>query len=200
MEEKGEVLYELKPSFNFIYELTMPTGRKMRSALMSIVIAIVIKFILFYAKDYITGFNNELINSIYNLCNGIVLIIILLTIILFIARIIMQVLEYRGISYKFYENCMISENTFLNQNKKTIEYVNIREVEIRRSVFDRIMGYGVIIIYTNAEKTYGSATVLYAIKDTQKNYDIIEEIIYKKRDNTSPIKSDKEENSVIQEK
>ena len=58
MEDKGEVLYELKPTFNFIYELTMPTGRKIRSALMSIILAIAIKIILLFVKSYILGFNN----------------------------------------------------------------------------------------------------------------------------------------------
>lgn len=196
MEEKGEVLYELKPSFNFIYELTMPTGRKIRSALMSIVLAIVIKFILAYAKDYIIGFNNELIDSIYNVCNGIMLIVILLTIIMFVARIILQILEYRGMSYKFYENCMIFENNFLNQTRKTIEYVNIREVEIRRTVIDRIMGYGIIVVYTNADKAYGSATVIYAIKNTQKHYDVIENIIYKGKEKFSQGKLEQEQNNI----
>ena len=200
MEDKGEVLYELKPSFNFIYELTMPTGRKMRSALMSIILAIVIKVILTFAKDYITEYNNELLNTIYNVCNSIMLIVIVLTIILFIARVVFQILEYKGISYKFYENCLVTENSFLNQARKTIEYINIREVEIRRSIIDRIMGYGVIIVYTNADKAYGSATVLYAIKDTQKHYDIIENIIYKGKDKMSHLKTEQKSNSVIDEK
>ena len=30
MEDKGEVLYELSPKFDFLYELTMPTGKKMK--------------------------------------------------------------------------------------------------------------------------------------------------------------------------
>ena len=33
MEDKGEVLYEIGPKFNFFYELTMPTGRRLKSAL-----------------------------------------------------------------------------------------------------------------------------------------------------------------------
>ena len=115
MEDKGEVLYELKPTFNFLYELVMPTGRKIRSALMSIILAIVIKVILIFSKSYILGFNNELINSIYNVCDILMILVIILTMIFFAARIIFQILEYRGMSYKIYEDCMTSENSFLIQ-------------------------------------------------------------------------------------
>ena len=91
----------------------------------------------------------------------------------------MQSLEYKGIKYYFYKNCMVYENNFLNQTRKTIEYSNIREVEIRRTLTDRMLNYGVIIIYTNAEKAYGSsATVIYAIKDIEKHYNNIERIIH----------------------
>ena len=199
MEDKGEVLYELKPTFNFLYELVMPTGRKIRSALMSIILAIVIKVILIFLKSYILGFNNELINSIYNVCDILMILVIILTMIFFAARIIFQILEYRGMSYKFYEDCMTSENTFLNQTRKTIDYINIREVEIRRSIIDRIMGFGIIIVYTNAEKAYGSATVIYAIKDTQRHYNEIEKIIYKGKDITVKDKTLEDENPVKEE-
>ena len=199
MEDKGEVLYELKPTFNFLYELVMPTGRKIRSALMSIILAIVIKVILIFSKSYILGFNNELINSIYNVCDILMILVIILTMIFFAARIIFQILEYRGMSYKFYEDCMTSENTFLNQTRKTIDYINIREVEIRRSIIDRIMGFGIIIVYTNAEKAYGSATVIYAIKDTQRHYKKKKKIIYKGKDITVKDKTLEDENPVKEE-
>ena len=94
---------------------------------------------------------------------------------------------------------MISQNSFWNQTRKTIDYINIREVEIRRSIIDRIMGYGIIIIYTNADKAYGSATVLYAIKDTQKHYDEIEKIIYKGKDITIKDKVVEDNNPVKEE-
>lgn len=127
------------------------------------------------------------------------ILVIILTMIFFAARIIFQILEYRGMSYKFYEDCMTSENTFLNQTRKTIDYINIREVEIRRSIIDRIMGFGIIIVYTNAEKAYGSATVIYAIKDTQRHYNEIEKIIYKGKDITVKDKTLEDENPVKEE-
>lgn len=197
MEEKGELLYELKPKFDFIYELFMPTGKKMKSALMSTILAIIIKIVLIMAGNYVESLNNEMFVMMYNICNIIIDIAIVFSIILFIVRVIFQVLEYKGISYKFYKDCIIFENTFLNQTRKTIEYSNIREVEIRRTIFDRILNYGVIIIYTNAEKGTGSATVIYAIKDTQLHYNNIESIIHNGNIVSSPIIEDTTRNQEI---
>ena len=41
MEDKGEVLYEIGPKFNFFYELTMPTGRKIKSSFTIMIITII---------------------------------------------------------------------------------------------------------------------------------------------------------------
>ncbi|MBO5477053.1 MAG: PH domain-containing protein [Clostridia bacterium] len=190
MEEKGEILYEIKPKFDFLYELMMPTGKKMKSALISVIISIILKVILTLAKDQILAMNNGFFTNVYNVTNIILIIAIAFSILLFIARIVMQVLEYNGMSYKFYNNCMIFENNFLNQTRKTIEYADIKEVEIRRTIMDRIMNYGVIIIYTSAEKSYGSATILYSIKNTQEHYNNIESLIHSGKIISSPIKSE----------
>lgn len=189
MEDKGEVLYELSPKFDFIYELTMPTGRKMKSALVTVIISIILNVILGLGKGYILDTNNTTMLNVYNVSKIVCIVLLIFTIFLFTLRIIMQVLEYKGIKYKFYKNCLIFENNFLSQTKKTIEYSNIREVEIRRTVIDRILNYGVIIIYTNAEKAFGSATVLYSIKNTQEHYNNIESIIHNGSVLSSPIKT-----------
>ena len=122
MEDKGEVLYELGPKFNFFYELTMPTGRKLKSALTAVIISIVLYVILFLCKGYIVGLENETMSSIYNIANIVCIVAIIITIIMLISRISMQIMEYKGISYKFYKDCMVYENDFLSQTKKTIEY------------------------------------------------------------------------------
>lgn len=189
MEDKGEVLYELSPKFDFIYELTMPTGRKMKSALLTIIISIILNVILVFGKGYIVEANNTTMLNIYNVCKIVCIILLLYAILAFVLRTAMQMLEYRGIKYKFYKDCLVFENNFLSQTRKTIEYSNIREVEIRRTIIDRILNYGVIIIYTNAEKAFGSATVLYSIKNTQEHYNNIESIIHNGNVLSSPIKT-----------
>lgn len=190
MEDKGEVLYEIGPKFNLFYELTMPTGRRLKSALTGVIISIVLLIVLFLCKGYITDFNNEIIMSIYNIATIVCCIAIVVTIIMLIGRISMQILEYKGISYKFYKDCMVYENDFLSQTKKVIEYSNIREVEIRRTVTDRVMNYGVIIIYTNADRVNGSATILYAIKNTEEHYNNIESLIHNGNIISNPIKTE----------
>jgi len=190
MEDRGEVLYELKPKFDFFYEIMMPTGKKMKSALLSVIILAIIIIILAFSKSYVLGMNNELFKTLFNVSNIIVIIAMVFAIILFIARIFIQVLEYKGMSYKFYKNCMIFENNFLNQTKKTIEYTDIKEVEIRRTIMDRIMNYGVIILYTSAEKAFGNATILYAIKNTQEHYNNIESLIHSGRIISNPIRTE----------
>lgn len=188
MEENTEVLYELGPKFDFLYELTTPTGKKIKSALVYIVLILIIKLFIVFNKSVILNTSNELLALIYSVGNTIITIALVFSIILLVARIIIQVLEYKGIKYKFYQDYLVFENTFLSQTRKTIEYSNIKEVEIRRTVLDRILNYGVIIIYTNADKLQGSATVLYGIKNTQEHYDNIQSLIHNGTITSNPIK------------
>ena len=190
MEEKGEILYELGPKFDFLYELTMPTGRKMKSSFGATIISAIICIILFVFNDNIVNMQNGGIMNIYNICKVISVVIFIFTALMFASKVILQILEYKGIKYKFYKDCLVFENNFLNQTRKTIEYSNIREVEIRKTIMDRILNYGVIIIYTNADKGFGSATILYAIKNTEEHYNNIESIVHNGKIISSPIKSE----------
>lgn len=190
MEDRGEVLYELSPKFDFLYELTMPTGKKMKSAIVGAIIAAIINIILLVFRKDILSLDNMSYNMIYKACSIICLIILIFMVLIAIARIVMQSLEYKGIKYTFYKDCLVFENTFLNQTRKTIEYSNIKEIEIRKTIIDRILNYGVIIIYTNADKGFGSATILYAIKNTEEHYNNIESLVHSGKVISSPIKSE----------
>ena len=92
MEDKGEILYQIKPKFDFLYELMMPTGKKMKSALISIIISIAMKIILTLVKDQILAMNNGLFTNLYNVTNIILMIVIAFSFIIFIARIVIQIL------------------------------------------------------------------------------------------------------------
>lgn len=190
MEDRGEVLYELSPKFDFLYELTMPTGKKMKSAIVGAVISVIINIILLVFRKDILSLDNISYSMIYKACSIICLIILIFMVLMAIVRIVMQSLEYKGIKYTFYKDCLVFENTFLNQTRKTIEYSNIKEIEIRKTIIDRILNYGVIIIYTNADKGFGSATILYAIKNTEEHYNNIESLVHSGKVISSPIKSE----------
>ena len=51
MEDKGEVLYEIGPKFDLIYELTSPTGKKIKSSLVFLIVSIIIK--IMFSSFYI---------------------------------------------------------------------------------------------------------------------------------------------------
>lgn len=199
MNEKGEVLYELKPKFDFLYELTMPTGKKMKASFLASVITLLISILFQTFKGKIIELGDETILNVYSISSVICIIFFIFSLIIFVVRIIIQVLEYKGMSYKFYRNRMVFENNFLSQTKKTIEYSNIKEVEIRRTIIDRILNYGIIIIYTNADKVYGNTTIIYAIRNIKEHYSNIENLIHSGTLVSSPIKTGNLDNDLKNE-
>ena len=90
-------------------------------------------------------------------------------------------MQYDHISYKFYETYMVYEDDFLNQHKKNILYSNVKEVEIRRTIWDRIIGFGVIVIYTNAENRRNNGLVVYALDNPKEDYEFVDKLINKYR-------------------
>ena len=90
-------------------------------------------------------------------------------------------MQYDHISYKFYESYMVYEDDFLNQHKKNILYSNVKEVEIRRTIWDRILGMGVIVIYTNAENKRNNGLVVYALDNPKEDYEFVDKLVNKYR-------------------
>lgn len=213
MEER-KVLYKIKPNFNIIYEMFMPTGKKIKYTLFILVIVVICYFFLGVALDPIKhGLQNVKINSetgidVYSIFNNVAGIIIFILALKLTAHLVIQIWQYNSISYTFYEDYIEYEDTFLNQHRKTLMYNNIKEIEIKRTVWDRLNGYGIIVIYTNAEKSDSNGLVIYAIRDPQKVYEKIDEIIHKKfvanthndENNMSAIASDKPNEIVEREK
>ena len=185
MEEK-KVLYKTKPNFNIIYEMFMPTGTKFRNTFLILILISVCYFFLGVAFEPIRlDLQNVKINEnmgidIYSIFNNVVLIILVVLALKFIIHLVIQVWQYNSIHYTFYEDYLEYEDTFLNQHKKTLMYDNIKEIEIKRTIWDRINHYGIIVIYTNAEKTSSNGLILYGIKDPQIVYDKIDQIVHKR--------------------
>ncbi|MDD2376002.1 MAG: PH domain-containing protein [Clostridia bacterium] len=182
MEEKN-LLYKVEPSFNIIYEMFMPTGKKIRNTLVILILIIVCYFFLNRAlssSEFSTYMIQETNFDIYSIFNNISIFIIVIFIIKLIIHFVIQILQYNSIKYSFYNDYLEYEDTFLNQHKKTLRYDNIKEIEIRRTIWDRMNGYGIIIIYTNAEKSYSNGLILFSIKEPLKTYTKIDEIIHAK--------------------
>ena len=157
----------------------MPTGRKIKNTFIAFLVLAIATLWIFLNGDVFTLPDIKLMSniSIFELLKWLCLIITILLLVKLVFHIIFQKLQYNHISYKFYDTYLVYEDDFLNQHRKNIEYKNIKEVEIRRTIWDRILGYGVIVIYTNAENKRGNGLVVYAIKNPKEVYDIIDEII-----------------------
>lgn len=196
-----EVIYELSPKFNMLYELFMPTGRKIKSTLLFIIAVFFMDiYLLFGAKGMNVGsivvFGNMTILAILKI---IFFTLILVLILKLVFHIVIQSMQYKHITYRFYSTHMVYEDDFLNQHRKNIEYSNIKEVEIRRTIMDRILGFGVIIIYTNAENSRSNGLVIYGLKNPRESYDIIDDIIHKNKSNVE-IKEAKEDPENVKDK
>lgn len=181
MEElrQEKLIKTIKPKFSFIYELGMPTGKKIKSSLFSLVLFIFLLIMIFFNTDFLYQYsynvteNMNVVDALKILC----IILVVFTGVKLAIHIILQKKQYENISYKFYETYMVYEDIFLNQHKKNILYSNVKEVEIRRTIWDRITGYGVVIIYTNAENKRNNGLVVYALKNPDKFYEFIDGVI-----------------------
>lgn len=196
MENTDDILYKIKPKFNLIYELLMPTGRKIQRTIMMLIIFIGIVIILNISDNNLDFFNTNILKyNVGYLINIVTIIVIVALLIKLALHIIFQMLQYKFMSYTFYYDHMTYEDDFLNQHKKNIRYNNVKEVEIKRTVFDRIIGYGIIVIYTNAENGKRNGLIIYSVKNPKEHYQKIYDIIYRNETQKDTIIND--ENSIV---
>ena len=184
VNKNEEPIIKIHPNFDFIYELGMPTGRKIKNTIILLLIFILGFVIFIFNKDKVNITN---VNGLdfKNIFFWAFVIAIIVAFVKLIVHLVMKKMQYENITYTFFEDHMCYEDSFLNQHKKNIKYSNIKEVEIRRSVWDRILGYGIIVIYTNAENEYSNGLIVYGIKNPQKYYDTIESMVHKYQDEKS---------------
>lgn len=182
MEERKneEVLYKISPRFSLIYELFMPTGRKIKSTI-AILLFMCIVSVIYFLNMKTLNLSGVIVFgdiSIQSILSAICIVLNIVLAIKLVFHVVFQSLQYKHITYNFYNTHMVYEDDFLNQHRKNIEYSDIKEIEIRRTIIDRILGYGVIVIYTNAENR-NNGLVIYAIKNPKKYYEIIDSIVHK---------------------
>lgn len=180
MDENREVRYQITPKFNIIYELGMPTGRKIRTALFALLVFIILTFLVAFRAGSMSIVNNDIFKNIKIDKFLLILCFVadLVTIIRLVGTIVFQSLQYKHVTYTFYDTMMTYEDDFLNQHKKNIEYKNIKEVEIRRTIWDRILDYGIMVIYTNADNDRNNGLVIYSVKNPKSHYNVIDKLIH----------------------
>lgn len=180
MEDNREIKYQITPKFNFLYEMGMPTGKKIRTSIFVLILFIVLTILVALKAGSLTFANYEIFNNIKIDKLLLILCIIadVVTAIKLVATIVFQKLQYNHVTYTFYDDMMVYEDDFLNQHRKNIEYKNIKEVEIRRTIWDRILDYGVMVIYTNADNDRNNGLVIYSVKDPKVHYNVIDKLIH----------------------
>lgn len=180
MEDNREIKYQITPRFNFLYEMGMPTGKKIRTSIFVLIVFIVLTIIVALKAGSLTFANYELFNNIKIDKFLLILCIVadVVTVIKLVATIVFQKLQYNHVTYTFYDDMMVYEDDFLNQHRKNIEYKNIKEVEIRRTVWDRLLNYGIMVIYTNADNDRNNGLVIYSVKNPKAHYNIIDRLIH----------------------
>ena len=192
----NEVIYEFKPKYNLLYELLMPTGKKVRKFIVAILLCIIIYICI---NTFAYGlFTNEIVGS-FDIAVILSILFIILGVLSLIALIIQTIFyhfEYKNISYKFYEDHIEYEDKFLNQQLKNIKYKDIKEIEIRRSIWDRIMGYSVLIVYTNADNSRRNGLIIYSVRYIDKYYDKLNELIKKDKSETLDQKNQSLNNNI----
>ena len=64
MDENREVRYQITPKFNIIYELGMPTGRKIRTALFALLVFMILTFIVAFKAGSMSIVDNDVFKNI----------------------------------------------------------------------------------------------------------------------------------------
>ena len=64
MDENREVRYQITPKFNIIYELGMPTGKKIRTALFALLVFIILTFLVAFKAGSMSIVNNDIFKNI----------------------------------------------------------------------------------------------------------------------------------------
>ena len=120
IENNEKLLYELTPKFNLLYEIFMPTGRKIKSTIVMILIILLLILLLSYGKTSISAFEINITDNLtaFELLNYISFIALAICIVKLIVHIVIQMIQYKHITYKFYESHMVYEDDFLNQHRK----------------------------------------------------------------------------------
>ena len=180
MEEK-EILLKLSPKYNFIYELGMPTGRKVKNSLLTVLLAIIIYIIGIIGINYIDTASKFDKGTITNVFSIVILIMGIFFLIKAIVHVVFQKLQYKNLTYTFYNDSLEYKDMFWNQQTKIIRYENIKEIEIRKNIWERLNNRGIIILYTSAEKAKGKGMIIYSITNVEDTYNKIQEIIDKSR-------------------
>lgn len=85
--------------------------------------------------------------------------------------------QYKSYNYDFYKTKVIYKDSFINISEKEVKYKNIREVYLRRGLFQRMFNLGTIVLYTNAETGFANGIFIKDVENSEQIYKEIKQLI-----------------------
>ncbi|MCI8277234.1 MAG: PH domain-containing protein [Clostridia bacterium] len=166
-EPDNNILYTLKPTFNFGYKFIAIFFN-------TLVYALLIGYIC-----------SEIIVALALYIPIIGLVCLLAILFVTFIRLLFENLEYSKLEYNFYRTKLEYKDGFLNKQEKTLKYKNVREVTMTQNIIERIFKIGKIRIFTNASSGVAynnknkniNGVVVHCIKNVNEEYKKVKELV-----------------------
>lgn len=85
--------------------------------------------------------------------------------------------QYKSYNYDFYKTKVIYKDSFINISEKEVKYKNIREVYLRRGLFQRMFNLGTIVLFTNAETGFANGIFIKDVENSEQLYKEIKQLL-----------------------
>lgn len=152
----NEVIFTIKPTFKLFYYLC------------GILVSVILIFVVFVIMAGYAEIEEMIIGGW--IVSGIILILGLI-------YVVFKAVQIKNMEYKFYRTKVEYTDSFLNKTQKEVKYKYIRETLLSRRIFDRIFGFGTIILFTNAETSFGNGIFIPCIVNSEEQYKKIKELL-----------------------
>lgn len=161
MPSDTDILLELKPVFNLKYCIVKN---------LPIFICIIIFPLILFLVSIIFGAEPIWLTIILGL-------MIVFGIAGFMIGIFLEKKQIKNINYKFYNKKLEYSDSFLNKAEKVVKYKNIREVVFRRTIFERMFGFGSIKLYTSADAGVDNGVIISCLENSEEVYKKVKTLI-----------------------
>lgn len=150
------VMLNVKPTFKFLYMFT-----PYLTSLFTMLLPLILIMALAEAD----------ISVLVGMCIGVIYSLYIIIKSIFVSK------QYKSYNYDFYKTKVIYKDSFINISEKEVKYKNIREVYLRRGLFQRMFNLGTIVLYTNAETGFANGIFIKDVENSEQLYKEIKELI-----------------------
>lgn len=172
----NEVIFEVKPTFRFLY-IALPRIIRELAYLIPMIITVVI-MVTSLNKTFSNMSDTSIFKDIFTPMVVIIIAIPVIRILYVIIRLIIEKKQYDKITYTFYTNKVVFRDDFLNIAEKELKYTHIKEIVKKQTLIQRWLNIGNIVMYSNAESGYASGIALVNVENIDEVYRKIKEITH----------------------